>query len=97
MIVEHWITKRIEKGKRRVFFKKLPKTEGRLTIAFRGILGIVQYNLKADLVPNVSWFYVDVPERTWRLTKEFSYVFMTRSGQFSEDKFKPSGFFENLL
>jgi hypothetical protein len=97
MIVEHWVTKRIEKGKRRVFFKKLPETEGRLIITFKGLLGIENFNLKANLVPNASWFYVDVPTRTWILTIKFFYVFLPECGLACKGNFRASGYFEDYL
>jgi hypothetical protein len=97
MIVEHWVTKRVEKGKRRVFFKKLPLTAGRLTITFKGLLGFNAFHLKATLIPNVSWFHVDVPKSTWHQTKDFQFVFESKSCEISTGNFEKSGKFEDLI
>lgn len=95
-MIEHWVTKRIEKGKRRVFFRKEPQTVGDIAVRFSSLKVWDLYHFKAKLLPNASWFYVDVPTNAWRLTTHFNFVF-DADGELSEGSFTPSGLYEDLI
>ncbi len=92
----HSITKKIEKGKRRVFFQKEKHEMGEFTISFKSFWLTDLYVLKGNLFENGSSFYVDVPVWVWRLTGYFYFINKNIDGIQAKQIWK-SGKYEKLI
>ena len=96
-MIEHWITKRVKIGERRVFFRNNCKENANVVVIFKNIIGLEKYVFKADLMPSSHYFYADMPETAWIGTKKFEYTIWVDNTIISEGSLRPSGKFENLI
>ncbi len=96
MTIKHTITKRIEKGKRRVFFELKTQKKGDIlvTCSFFKLYDLFYFKGK-KASPSTSFFYVDVPTYIWKLTTHFDFIF--DDGKILAGSFKPSDKYEDLL
>ena len=80
--VNHWVTKRVEKGSLRIFFalvndSSLPM-RGSILLGLRWLFGAV-YNVEIPLekvINSNGFFYIDVPEATGKKWKSFEWVWV---------------------
>ncbi len=94
-MITHQITKKIENGKRRVWFKKEPHLVGDVVIQFKSWGLTTLFTLKADFLTNTSFFYVDVPKWTWSFTGYFYFIF--RGEEIKEGFFYKKNKTESLI
>lgn len=82
--VNHWITKRVEKGWLRIFFYVVNDTslpmKGHVLLELRWLFGAV-YNIDVPLVKTFErgqkgFFYIDVPEKSANRWTRFEWVWV---------------------
>lgn len=96
-MIAHWITKRIVKETRRVFFKNSCKVSAEILIEFKGIGGMITlYTGKLQNDPSAHWFYIDVPANVWRRTWRFKAIVHQDRKPLWDGEFKDSGKYEDL-
>ena len=102
--VNHWITKRVEKGSLRVFFQLVNDTslpmKGHVLLELRWLLGAV-YNIDVPLIKAIEggqkgFFYIDVPEATGKKWKKFEWIWVEGNNPFL-GKGKKVDKFEDLV
>jgi hypothetical protein len=102
--INHWISKRVEKGSQRLFFQlvndsSLPM-KGNVLLELRWLLGAV-YNIDVPLDKTIEvgqrgFFYFDLPEASGKKWKSFEWVWHDGDKKF-QGKGKKTDKYEELV
>ncbi len=96
-MIQHYVTKKVEPGKRRVFFKTTEDLAGaEFGITFKSLLGKELFNLSGKCT-STRWFYCDVPKSVWSRTIYMNTIVKPVKGNLVEQTIKPSGKYERLI
>jgi hypothetical protein len=96
-MIVHEVTKKVEPGKRRVFFKTTVDLKGaEFGIVFKNWLGKELFNLSGKCT-SVRFFYYDVPKGVWSSTNYMNVIIKPVKGNLIEETIKPSGKYERLI
>jgi hypothetical protein len=96
MKLSHWITKRLVKDNRRIFFKVENPVPAEILLTFRGLFNIQVYYAQVDFKAEHYWFYIDVPKSVSDRTFRFDCIVHQNKKEVWSGTFKISGKFEDL-